>query len=54
MAEPNKGKQVSLRKIMDEIAEDEAIDDTERERAREIARELDYQEWCSQQKKSSH
>lgn len=54
MAEPIKNRKVSLRDILDEIAEDEAFSDEDRELAREKVKELEYQEWCSRQMKSGH
>lgn len=44
MAEPLKAKKVSLREILDEIAEDEAFSDEDRERARDEIKELEYKE----------
>jgi hypothetical protein len=53
MAEQFKNPKVSLREIMDEIADDEEINEKDRERAQEISRELEFQEWCSRLKKSN-
>lgn len=52
MAEPFKSHKVSLREIMEEIAEDEAFSDEEREQAHRKMMELEYEEWCEQQIKS--
>jgi hypothetical protein len=54
MANPIKGRKLTLREIMDEIAADEEIGDKERERAEEISLELECQEWCSRLKKLNH
>jgi len=53
MAEPIKGRKLTLREIMDEIADDEEINEKDRERAQEISRELEFQEWSSRQTKLS-
>jgi len=52
MAEPAKHKKVSLRDIMQEIAEDEAFSDEDRQVAFEKVKELEYEAWCLQQMKS--
>ena len=52
MAEPNRNKKISLREIMDEIAEDEEFSDEDRQLARKKVEELDFQEWCARQLKS--
>lgn len=52
VAEPIKGLKITLREILDEIAEDENIDSEEREKAVKEIRELEYNEWCLQQIKS--
>lgn len=52
MAEPVKNRKVSLRDILDEIAEDESFSDEERELARDKVRELEYHKWRSKQLKS--
>lgn len=52
MAEPIKNHKVSLRNIMEEIAEDESFSDEERHLANKKMMELDYQEWCKRQLKS--
>lgn len=52
MAEPIKGRKITLRQIMEEIAEDETFSDEEREQAENKVKELDFQEWCRQQMKS--
>ena len=41
MAEPIKGRKLTLRELLDEIAEDEAFSDEERELARDKMKELD-------------
>jgi len=51
MAEPAKNKQVSIRKILDEIVEDETFSEDERKLAQDKVRELEYQEWCKKQLK---
>lgn len=50
MAEPIKGRKLTLREIMDEIADDEEINKEDRERAQEISLELEFQEWSSRMK----
>lgn len=54
MAEPLKAKKVSLREILDEIAEDEAFSSEEMDAAREQLKEMEYQRWCAQQMKQGH
>lgn len=54
MAEPVKNRKLSLREIMEEIAEDESFSDEEREQANRKIMELEYHEWCLQQMKSGH
>jgi hypothetical protein len=51
VAEPANRKKISLRDIMDEIAEDESMGEQERRRAMEISLELEYQEWKTKQTK---
>jgi hypothetical protein len=52
MAEPIKGRKLTLREIMDEIADDEEIDPEQREMALEKVREIEYQDWCERQIKA--
>lgn len=54
MAEPLKAKKVSLRDILDEIAEDNAFSNEEMTIALEKVRELEYERWCAQQLKQGH
>lgn len=54
VAEPLKAKKVSLRDILDEIAEDNAFSDEEMTIALEKVRELEYERWCAQQLKQGH
>jgi hypothetical protein len=51
VAEQVKYKKVSLRDILEEIAEDEAFSDEERNKAHKEIMELEYKEWCTQQDK---
>jgi purine-nucleoside phosphorylase len=51
MAEPMGRKKISIRKILDEIVEDESFSDEERELAQKKVMELEYREWCERQKK---
>lgn len=53
MAEPKNKKKVSLKQILNEIAEDEEFTEEERQSAQRVARELEYKEWCSRQMKSN-
>lgn len=46
VAEPIKHKKVSLREILDEIAEDESFSQVEHDKALAKIREREYQEWC--------
>jgi hypothetical protein len=48
VAEPAKDKKVSIRKIMDEIEEDDGFSDEER-KAFEEELEVEYREWRKQQ-----
>jgi hypothetical protein len=41
MAEPLKGRRVTLREILDEIADDEAFSDKEREQAGDKSKEIE-------------
>jgi len=45
VAEPRKDKKVSLRQILDEIAEDESFSDEDRQLARDKIIQLDSEEW---------
>jgi len=51
VAEPRKEKKVSLRQILDEIAEDESFSGEDRQLARDKIIELERSEWSSRQKK---
>jgi hypothetical protein len=53
MAEPLKGRKLTLRELLDQIAEDEEFSDEERELAREKVREIEYKAWCKRQLKAS-
>lgn len=53
MAEPRKSGKVSLRMILDEIADDEVFSERVQDQARKESLELEYQEWSSRQKKSN-
>jgi len=49
MAEPIKGRKLTLREIMDEIADEEEVSSEEREQDLE----KEYQEWSLRQMKSN-
>jgi len=50
MAEPVKNGKVSLRQILDEIADDEVFSEKERQQARDESLDLEFQEWKKAQK----
>jgi len=49
MAEPIKNRKISLREILEEMAEDEAFSEEDRRKSHEKLLELEHKEWNNNQ-----
>ena len=52
MAEPRKDKKLDIRRLLEDLAEDEEFSDEERELEREKVLETEYKAWSSRLTKS--